>query len=105
MSWCRSSAPGDLDIVATGLDGITLLRGDGSAAVTRDATKPGDGFEPGTLALADLDQDGDLDVVGGRYDAKEIELFWNDGDGTFADATGPLDSSGSATCSRVNVER
>lgn len=75
---------GDLDIVATGLNGINVLRNDGSGALVPDASIDGDGDGPDNLTLADLDQDGDLDVIGSQYQLKEIELFWNNGDGSFA---------------------
>jgi hypothetical protein len=72
---------------------VTLLRGDGAGGL---APFPGSPVETGLpapghnhgLRLADLDGDGDLDIVTGDQDAGAIAVLLGDGRGGFAPAPG-----------------
>lgn len=55
---------------------------------------------PSALALADLDGDGDFDLLAAQPSVGQIELAWNDGAGTFV-ADGAVDLGGPQTDVRV----
>ncbi|MCC6781847.1 MAG: VCBS repeat-containing protein [Planctomycetes bacterium] len=88
---------GDADLVASGSVGSRtnqscyLLRNDGLGSFTFDAGAfPMDNGmrkdEAGDLSCADLDRDGDLDLVSPGF-APGMALWLNDGTGRFSDAT------------------
>ena len=74
----------DLDVVATGTRGYAVLTNDGSGGLSPEFRPT---YEPTTIApeLADIDRDGDLDIVGveARYPDPTIAVRHNDGGGTF----------------------
>jgi hypothetical protein len=97
---------GDLDIVAgngrLGGEQSRLYRNDGRGAFT-DATEaclPAQPCETHAVLLADLDADGDLDLLLGNADGPGGApglVWWNDGQGRFRAAPGP----GALGCERT----
>ncbi len=86
-----------IDFVRTNTDGdggVQWFRGDGMGGFalgqTLAATAPAD-----AVHLADLDGDGDLDVLTSNDDTDELLLYANDGSGTFAAAQTLPDTDGS----------
>ncbi len=89
--WADFDNDGDLDVLYDGLDSTGLLpvtviyRNDGEDDFTLMNTDlPGSG-EPGTVDWADVDNDGDLDVLLGGPTA----LLRNDGNNMYTDITPP----------------
>jgi hypothetical protein len=77
---------GDLDALVGWAAGLFGLRNDGTGLMVLDPTIDVDGGDTlvrGTaIALADLDEDGDLDAYVGEYPTGDL-LLWNDGTGHF----------------------
>jgi hypothetical protein len=97
FGYCRGIAladidgDGDLDALVgnNSLNTITIRLNDGAArfstpAVGRDEVAVGAG--PYRLAVADLDRDGDLDLVAGAYFNNAVSVRLNDGTGLFSPA-------------------
>lgn len=83
---------GRTDIVVTGNRGAAATRqilvaiNDGGLAFTQVAVDPGSGLANGEPALADFDNDGDLDLLVSGVDpanARQLRVYRNNGDGTF----------------------
>lgn len=97
---------GQTDVVVHGREGVRLLRQTGGDARFTDvSTQAGlaSRLDVYTVALVDLDHDGDLDIIAGgdtRAGAPAtIEAWRNNGDGTFADTSAA--SFGTQTPGRV----
>ncbi len=83
---------GDLDLVVAngganiwGEDGdvsVLLNHGDGTFA---DNVRYGTGSRPLTVAIGDLDSDGDIDLAVTNENGFNVSVLLNNGDGTFAD--------------------
>ena len=88
---------GDIDLVYDGRGAVIVRRnlGDGSFGIEeRIAT---DGLSAPAPTLADLDGDGDLDlVVASGFGLAGVQVYWNDGRGTFQSGPG-LGVGGNAT--------
>lgn len=88
---------GDLDIVVpnTGDDDVSVIENDGDGNFTPDPTPvPSDpsgppGAEPGESDLADMDDDGDLDIVVPNEGNDDVAVIENDGNGDFTPDTSP----------------
>ena len=91
---------GDQDLLIAGtnyVDGTittTLYTNDGAGNFTEVVGTPFDGFLTGSIDFADIDNDGDLDVlITGTTDAASAtariaKLYTNDGDGNFTEVSG-----------------
>jgi hypothetical protein len=90
-------ADGDQDLFTCGTDRLYYLRNDGGTFVSR-GEQMGIGRNYTDCELADIDNDGDLDIVGVR--PGEVAFHENEGDGTFA-ATQLIDSVSSNVGSAV----
>lgn len=78
---------GYLDLVNAGEPELTILLGDGTGVVTPFSQVEG-GEQPDEFALADLNEDGNLDIVVANHDTDHVTLLLGDGNGTFAPADG-----------------
>jgi len=83
----------NLDMVVSNLaqSRVAVLFGDGNGgfdapvyhSVRTDATRSA---EPRSIALADMNEDGSLDIVTGNANRDTVAILLNDGDGDFAEA-------------------
>jgi hypothetical protein len=99
---------GHLDIVGAGgvnSDGVYLLRGDGHGVLGQRETAIHDGGETTSVALADVNEDGHLDIVAGDLNANRVLVGLGDGHGNFTATTlsvpGPPTASGAPTEGRA----
>jgi hypothetical protein len=79
---------GHLDVVVTSLfagssGGIAVLLGNGDGTFQPAAVFTNDLGAAESVALADIDSDGNLDLLAGEGDGAGIEVFIGNGDGTF----------------------
>lgn len=74
---------GDVDLLFGGSDDNWLYRNDGTGNFVAAPAAPWLGTVTTALEVFDADRDGDLDVFLGG----EVRLLWNDGAGSFHDAT------------------
>ena len=78
-------ADGHLDLVISGDPQLTILRGDGRGGLISSVRVPG-GQQPIDFALADLDEDGDVDIVAANHDTDYLTVLLGDGNGDFQPA-------------------
>jgi hypothetical protein len=76
---------GRLDLVISGEPQLTIFRGDGEGGVISFSRVPG-GEQPVDFALADLDEDGDVDIVVANHDTDYLTILLGDGHGVFQPA-------------------
>ncbi|MFP5226749.1 MAG: FG-GAP-like repeat-containing protein [Acidobacteriota bacterium] len=77
----------DLATVNYGNNAVTILLGNGDGSFTAgDALTLPQGTYPGTLALADFNQDGKLDLAVSTQ-TSSLDIFLGNGDGTFTETT------------------
>lgn len=80
---------GDLDLLTTaGLYAVSAFRNDGSGRFS-PFSQVAMGNTPSGLALADFNQDGNLDLIAGDADNPTVAVALNDGTGTFGLASVP----------------
>ena len=104
-AWADYDHDGDPDLLYDGLDstillGKTLLYRNDSMGLFKliDANLPGSG-EPGSVDWADMDQDGDLDIlIGGP-----TTLLRNNGNNIYTDIT-PIDFQQGVPCSFADID-
>ncbi len=81
---------GDIDIVVgiTGLNemgtGVALYRNNGDGSFTPPVVVPSGGTAPTDVALADLNNDGRLDIIVAHFRSNLIGILTNQGGGTFS---------------------
>lgn len=103
-AWTDNDSDGDVDLLYNGTDstglGITVIyRNDGAGNFTLlNANLPGSG-EPGSVAWADIDNDGDLDILLGGPQT----LLRNDGSNIYSDIT-PASFQSSVPCSFADMD-
>ena len=88
---------GWLDVLMAFGGGSLVLWNDGAGTLVADMDGTRSGLLPSgaAVALADLDEDGDLDAWLGRWRGQRDEVLWNDGSGRFTRA--PVDGTEGAT--------
>lgn len=97
VSWGDYDKDGLPDLFFTSLDGSHLLKNNGDDTFTE---KGGflDLFNVSKTAFADVDSDGDLDLVGMHINSttlgEEVEIFLNNGNGTFSASLPSITNSG-----------
>ena len=74
-----------LDLVISGDPLLALVRGDGKGGFINGGRVPG-GQQPVDFALADLDEDGDLDMAIANHDTDYLTILLGDGHGAFRPA-------------------
>lgn len=90
----HATGDGILDLVASGAGGVWVMagNGDGTFAVTSYPT----GTQSNDAAIADVDQDGDADIVVSDTDVQTMRVLFNDGADdfsshwTYLSGTGPI---------------
>ena len=92
---------GDLDVLTANIgdNTVSVRLNDGTGSFTAPATNPNPvvGNEPLSVALGDVDGDGDLDLLTANYGDNTVSVRLNDGTGNFtAPATNPNPSVGSS---------
>ncbi len=75
---------GDNDIVATFDYALNYYRNDGNFDFTRIPIEAKDGTKYYGLGMADMDNDGDMDIAVSLRDSDEVKIFQNDGTGNFS---------------------
>jgi len=92
------NADGKLDAVVPNLLGsaFSVLLGDGTGALVQATGSPlSTAARPGSLAVGDLDGDGQLDIAVTHDDSPLLAVYFGNGDGSFAAASGgPFSSPG-----------
>lgn len=74
------------DLVGGGVPQLTIFLGEGDGEFTRFSQVPG-GEQPDEFALADLDEDGDVDIVVANHDTDYLTILLGDGYGKFQPAS------------------
>jgi hypothetical protein len=73
------------DLVGAGEPQLTIMRGDGEGELIPSGRVPG-GEHPVGFALADLNEDGDVDIVVANHDTDYLTILIGDGQGSFQPA-------------------
>jgi hypothetical protein len=91
IDWPAGIAHGDFDengkldvaVMNKGNGSVSVLFGNGLGALIDGPVLLSLGSQSTSLAVGDVNQDGDLDIIGGRSDARDA-VFYGGGDGTFS---------------------
>jgi hypothetical protein len=102
LAWGDFDKDGDLDLVASGENagsprlGVFLNNGDGTFDMTPVEPSPGWGLTHSSVAWADFDGDGDLDLAAAGFDgaARRLKIFVGKGDGNFLASFEPIPGFG-----------
>ena len=80
----------DIDFVTSNYaaNSISVLRNNGNGTFAAAVDVPTGGLVARSVALADLDGDGDLDAVTANYNPNNVSVLLNNGSGVFAAAAG-----------------
>ncbi len=82
---------GDVDIIVGNFmqQNNQLLLNDGDGNYTSDSpiTLPGGTMSTRSIAVADVDRDGDVDIIVGNFNQQNNQLLLNDGDGSYNEVT------------------
>jgi hypothetical protein len=73
---------GKLDVIATGANSVSVLRGNGAGGFAA-ATSIAVGSQPSSVVAADLDGDNQLDLVVGNAGTNDVTVLHNAGGGSF----------------------
>ena len=73
---------GNLDIVGGGDPMLTIFLGDGAGKFSEYSQIPG-GQQPDHFVLADLDEDGNIDIIAANHETDHLTILLGKGDGTF----------------------
>jgi hypothetical protein len=76
---------GHADLISAGEPQLTIFRGDGEGGLASFSRAPG-GEHPVDFAIADLNEDGNLDVAVANHDTDYLTILNGDGDGNFKPA-------------------
>lgn len=90
---------GDMDLAVSdfALDRIRVFFNNGTGTLTfQQDISPGAGSQITSVAAADFDRDGDLDLVAAERGYAQVEVFKNNGSGSFGAATDTMAYNGGA---------
>ncbi|MGD2028252.1 MAG: VCBS repeat-containing protein [Anaerolineales bacterium] len=73
---------GTLDLVGGGDPMLTIFLGDGTGIFSEYSQTPG-GQQPDHFVLADLDADGNIDMIAANHETDYLTILLGNGDGTF----------------------
>jgi hypothetical protein len=70
-----------------GNNSVTILLGNGDGTFTASSSSPATGSSPSSIAAADFNRDGILDLAVSNYGSNSVTILLGNGDGTFSTAS------------------